>query len=137
MNRREFQSQLAGWWFHAVLLRNNEEFCASVFFGTPGTPRRKRYPWAPLSKVYVMLGNIDGQTMTLDNRFPNEEPARFKLLATELVASRPDVLITVTRQAAIAAKQETTAIPPLCARPRRPVSASFRRIAVSLVLAVP
>jgi hypothetical protein len=49
--------------------------------------------------------------MTLDNRFPNEEPARFKLLAAELVASRPDILVTVTRQAAIAAKQETTSIP--------------------------
>jgi putative ABC transport system substrate-binding protein len=49
--------------------------------------------------------------MMLDNRFPNEEPERFKILATELAASRPDILVTVTRQAAIAAKQVTTTIP--------------------------
>jgi putative tryptophan/tyrosine transport system substrate-binding protein len=100
-----------------------------------GNAEEEKIPLGALVEGLRDVGYTDGQTMTLDNRFPNEEPARFKLLATELVASRPDVLITVTRQAAIAAKQETTAIPPLCARPRRPVSASFRRIAVSLVLA--
>jgi putative tryptophan/tyrosine transport system substrate-binding protein len=55
--------------------------------------------------------NVDGQTMTLDNRFPNEEPERFKSLAAELAASRPDIIVTITRQAALAAKQATTTIP--------------------------
>ena len=47
----------------------------------------------------------------LEYRFPNEEPERFVSLAAELVTLRVDVLVAVTRLAALAAQRATTAIP--------------------------
>jgi putative ABC transport system substrate-binding protein len=57
------------------------------------------------------LGYVDGRTITLENRFPNEQPERFVSLAAELVGLRVDVLIAVTRLGALAAQRATTTIP--------------------------
>ena len=57
------------------------------------------------------LGYIDGKTIALEHRFPNEQPERFVSLAAELAALKPDVLIAVTQQAAVAAQRATTTIP--------------------------
>jgi ABC-type uncharacterized transport system substrate-binding protein len=57
------------------------------------------------------LGYIDGKTIALEHRFPNEQPERFVSLAAELAALKPDVLIAVSQQAAVAAQRATTAIP--------------------------
>jgi putative tryptophan/tyrosine transport system substrate-binding protein len=57
------------------------------------------------------LGYIDGKTITLEHRFPNEQPERFVSLAAELAALKPDVLIAVTQQAAVAAQRATATIP--------------------------
>jgi ABC-type uncharacterized transport system substrate-binding protein len=57
------------------------------------------------------LGYIDGKTIALEHRFPNEQPERFVSLAAELTALKPDVLIAVTQQAAVAAQRATTTIP--------------------------
>jgi putative tryptophan/tyrosine transport system substrate-binding protein len=56
-------------------------------------------------------GYIDGQTIRLEHRFPNEEPERFASLAAELVELKVDVFIAVTRPAAVAAQRATTTIP--------------------------
>src|SRR5215467_1746443 len=73
-----------------------------------GNAQEERIPLGALVEGLRDVGYVDGQTMTLDNRFPNEEPERFKSLAAELAAARPDIIVTVTRQAALAAKQATT-----------------------------
>ena len=57
------------------------------------------------------LGYVDGKTIALEQRFPNEMPERFKSMAAELVALNPDVLVAVTRPAAAAAQVATTTIP--------------------------
>jgi putative ABC transport system substrate-binding protein len=57
------------------------------------------------------LGYIDGRTVTLEHRFPNEQAERFVSLAAELVGLRVDVLVVVTGLAAAAAQWATTAIP--------------------------
>ena len=57
------------------------------------------------------LGYIDGKTIALEHRFPNEIPERFVSLAAELAALRPDVLVAVTRPAAMAAQRATKTIP--------------------------
>ena len=57
------------------------------------------------------LGYIDGKTIALEHRFPNEQPERFVTLAAELAALKPDILIAVTQQAAVAAQRATTTIP--------------------------
>jgi putative ABC transport system substrate-binding protein len=57
------------------------------------------------------LGYIDGRTVTLEQRFPNEQPDRFASLAAELAADRVDVLVASGTLAALAAQRATTAIP--------------------------
>ena len=42
---------------------------------------------------FAQLGYVDGQTIKLVHRFPDENPERFKSMAAELVALNPDVLM--------------------------------------------
>jgi putative ABC transport system substrate-binding protein len=42
---------------------------------------------------FARLGYVEGRTINLVHRFPNEIPARFENMAAELVALRPDVLM--------------------------------------------
>jgi putative ABC transport system substrate-binding protein len=64
-----------------------------------------------LLEGFKELGYVDGKTIVLEHRFPNEIPERFVSLAVELAALKPDVLVAVTRPAAIAAQRATTTIP--------------------------
>jgi putative ABC transport system substrate-binding protein len=57
------------------------------------------------------LGYIEGKNIVLENRFPAEQWERFISLAAELVQLNPDVLVAVSRPAAIAAQRATTTIP--------------------------
>jgi ABC-type uncharacterized transport system substrate-binding protein len=57
------------------------------------------------------VGYVEGKTIALEHRFPNEIPERFVSLAAELAALKPDVLVAVTRPAAVAAQRATTTIP--------------------------
>jgi putative ABC transport system substrate-binding protein len=56
-------------------------------------------------------GYIDRQTIILEHRFPNEQPERFVSLGAELAALKVDVLVAVTRLAAVAMQQATSTIP--------------------------
>jgi len=64
-----------------------------------------------LRQGLIDLGYVEGRTITLENRFPAEQPERFMSLATELALSKVDVLVAVTRPAALAAQSATTTIP--------------------------
>src|SRR5262249_5666793 len=57
------------------------------------------------------LGYVDRRTIVLEHRFPNETPERFVSLANELAALDIDVLVAVTRPAALAAQRATSTIP--------------------------
>jgi putative tryptophan/tyrosine transport system substrate-binding protein len=57
------------------------------------------------------LGYIEGRDIVLENRFPAEKSERFISLAAELVQLKPDVLVAVSRPAAIGAQRATTTIP--------------------------
>ena len=56
-------------------------------------------------------GYVEGQNVTLENRFPAEIPERFASLATELAALNVNVLVAINRVAALAAQRATTSIP--------------------------
>jgi putative ABC transport system substrate-binding protein len=64
-----------------------------------------------LTQGFASLGYVDGKTIVLEHRFPNEIPERFASQATELVALKVDVLVAVTQIAALAAQQATAIIP--------------------------
>jgi putative ABC transport system substrate-binding protein len=57
------------------------------------------------------FGYAEGQNIILENRFAAEIPERFSSLAAELAALNVNVLVAVTRIAALAAQRATTTIP--------------------------
>jgi putative tryptophan/tyrosine transport system substrate-binding protein len=57
------------------------------------------------------LGYTEGKTIVLENRFPAERPELFNSMAAELVTLNVDVLVAVTRPAALAAQRATKTIP--------------------------
>ena len=64
-----------------------------------------------LQQALNALGYINGRTITLEYRFPNEEPDRFASMAAELAASKVEVLVAVSTLSAMAAQRATTTIP--------------------------
>lgn len=57
------------------------------------------------------LGYEHGRNITLEHRFPNEIPERFRSMADELVALNVDVLVAVGTQTAPYAKNATSTVP--------------------------
>jgi putative tryptophan/tyrosine transport system substrate-binding protein len=57
------------------------------------------------------LGYEQGRNITLEHRFPNEIPERFRSMADELVALNVDVLVAVGTQTAPYAKNATSTVP--------------------------
>src|SRR4029077_1858881 len=56
-------------------------------------------------------GWFEGKDYILENRFPAEQHERFFTLADELAAQKVDLLVAVTRIAALAAQRATKTIP--------------------------
>jgi putative ABC transport system substrate-binding protein len=57
------------------------------------------------------LGYIEGRDLQIAYRYADGDPARLPALAAELVKLKPDVIVTASTSAALAAKQATTTIP--------------------------
>jgi putative ABC transport system substrate-binding protein len=57
------------------------------------------------------LGYIEGRTIILDHRFPNEMPDRFKRMAAELVSLNVDIIVSSGSNATPYAKNATATIP--------------------------
>jgi putative ABC transport system substrate-binding protein len=57
------------------------------------------------------VGYVDGSTVVLEHRFPNEKPDQFRKMAAELVALQPDVLVGIGANASPFLKQATNSIP--------------------------
>ena len=64
-----------------------------------------------LIKGFSDTGYIDGRTVALLHRFPSEEPAKFRAMASELAQSGVDVLVSIGANAAPSAKDATQTIP--------------------------
>jgi hypothetical protein len=62
-------------------------------------------------KAFNDLGYIEGKNITLEQRFPAENPDRFRSLAQELVDAKPDAIIAVTVLGAVELKKLTDTIP--------------------------
>ncbi|MBV9362218.1 MAG: ABC transporter substrate-binding protein [Betaproteobacteria bacterium] len=57
------------------------------------------------------LGFVEGKNVAIDWRFADGYPDRLPDLVAELIAQKPDVIITVTQIAALTAKKATSTIP--------------------------
>jgi putative ABC transport system substrate-binding protein len=114
MRRRDFIKGLGGasvaWLPSAHAQHANKNPRVGVLWHAGNAQEEAIYLGA-LQQGLEGLGYVDGKTITLEHRFPNEKPERFVSLANELAGLRPDVLVTVTQQATVAAKHATTSIP--------------------------
>jgi putative tryptophan/tyrosine transport system substrate-binding protein len=64
-----------------------------------------------LVEGFRKLGYVEGRNITLEHRFPNEMPERFKSMAAELVSLNVDALVCAGIQAALALQEATKTIP--------------------------
>jgi putative ABC transport system substrate-binding protein len=64
-----------------------------------------------LRQGFVDLGYVEGKTLVIEHIYAAEQYERFAANAAALVARNVDVLVAVTRLAAIAAQSATTTIP--------------------------
>ena len=71
------------------------------------------------------LGYVEGQSITIDARYAEGKLERLPALAAELVAARPDVIVTAGPQAARALKDATRTIPIVVAVVNDPVAAGL------------
>ena len=71
------------------------------------------------------LGYVEGQNVTIDARYADGSLERLPALATELVAAKPDVIVTAGLQAARALKNATSTVPVVLAVVSDPVAAGL------------
>jgi putative ABC transport system substrate-binding protein len=67
------------------------------------------------------LGWIDGKNITIEYRFAEQKNERLPELAADLVRLKVDLIVTVGRGPALAAKSATTTIPIVMTSPGDPV----------------
>lgn len=76
-----------------------------------GSAEEERIPLAAFREGLKRVGYEEGRNILVEHRYPNEEAAKFQRFAEELASMKVDVLVAVTRPAAIAAQRATRAIP--------------------------
>ena len=104
-------------------------------FGRPGPARiailddaseAARYQlWTAFRNRLAELGYVEGRDVSIEARFAGGNPDRLALLAAELVAGKPEVLVVVTTTAAVAAKKATSTIPIVALGPADPVQSGL------------
>ncbi len=113
MQRREFITLLSGaavWPLSAHAQQRGRVPRVGVLWHAGSAEEEGPY-FIALQQALNALGYIDGRTITLEHRFPNEEPDRFKSMAAELAASKVEVLVAVGTLSALAAQGAAAAIP--------------------------
>jgi putative tryptophan/tyrosine transport system substrate-binding protein len=114
MRRRNFLKFLCGTWvfwpFGAGARQTGRIARIGVLWHA-GSAQEEGSNFPALIAGFSDVGYVEGHTIILEHRFPNEEPARFRDMAAELVASGVDVLVAVGANAAPYAKQATTRVP--------------------------
>ena len=113
MRRRKFITILGGAaaWPLAARAQPTKKIPKVGVLWHAGTAEEEAIYLGALKQGFNDLGYIDGKTIALEHRFPNEQPERFASLAVELAALPVDVLVAVTPLAALAAQRATTTIP--------------------------
>ena len=81
--------------------------------------------WTAFRNRLRELGYVDGRNALIDARFAGGDPDRLRLLAAELVAGTPDVLVVATTTVAVAAKKATSTIPIVAVGPADPVKSGL------------
>ena len=113
MRRREFIAGLgsaAVWPLVAQGQRRRPQAKIGVLWHA-GSEREEAPFLTALRQGLADRGYVEGDNLSLDNRFAAEQYDRFNQLAAELVDSKVDVLVAVSPAAAAAAKRATSTVP--------------------------
>jgi len=89
------------------------------------TEDARRSLWASFRDGLREKGFVEGRNLVIAMRFAQGRADRLPALAAELVATRPDAIVTVTTTAAIAAKQATSRVPIVAIGPADPVKSGL------------
>jgi putative ABC transport system substrate-binding protein len=81
--------------------------------------------WLRFKRRLAELGHVEGKNLTIRQRFADGDAGRLSVLAAELVAWKPDVLVAVTTPAALAAKKATADVPIVALGPADPVKSGL------------
>jgi putative tryptophan/tyrosine transport system substrate-binding protein len=114
MRRRQFIIMLGGAVFAGPQMLRAQKAESSPRVGVlwhAGSAEEEGSNFKALVQGFADLGYIDGRSIILDHRFPNERPDQFRSMAAELAASRVDVLVSIGANAAPYAKAATSTIP--------------------------
>ena len=76
-------------------------------------------------KRLAELGFVDGKTIVIEERFAEGNTTRLNELARDLVASKPDIIVTPSVAPTIAARQATTTIPIVMVHAGNPIGAGL------------
>jgi putative tryptophan/tyrosine transport system substrate-binding protein len=116
VKRREFITLLGGWTAWPLVARAQQpermrRVGLLMSTGNPEDDPESRARIAALRQGLKKLGWTEGHNIQLDYRWARGDANQFQMIAKELVALRPDVIIAVTTTACIALKRETATIP--------------------------
>jgi putative ABC transport system substrate-binding protein len=64
-----------------------------------------------VTQGFTDLGYVEGKNIVFEERFPDEQPARFAALAAELVSLNVDIIVAPSTPSALAAQKATSTIP--------------------------
>jgi putative ABC transport system substrate-binding protein len=122
VRRRDFITLLGGAAAWPLAARAQQQRRIGVLMSTGATD--PSYV-AVFVQVLRQLGWIDGQNLRLDIRWHENSPERGRALATELVATAPDVILTASTANLTALQQATRTIPIVFLQVSDPVAQGF------------
>src|SRR5215475_11292565 len=128
MRRREFIAGIAGAaaWPLAVRAQQGDRVrrVGVLMSGSENDPRTEAQ-LSEFTKGLEVLGWIDGRNLRMDVRWAAGNIAQMRILAKELVALQPDVILANSTPVTAALQQETRTLPIVFSTPADPVGDGF------------
>ena len=119
--RRCLQAFAAAWACGVVRAQSPADRAARIAIIDVDAPSVREEHWAGFRKRLAEQGFAEGKNLTIDARHANGERSRLDAIAADVAATSPDVIVTVTTNAAQAAKKATSSIPIVALGPSDPV----------------
>jgi putative tryptophan/tyrosine transport system substrate-binding protein len=115
MKRRQFIQLLGGaavgWPVAASAQQSPNKIPVVGVLWHAGSAEEEDVYLSVLLKAFHDLGYVEGKNIHLEQRFPAENPERFRTLGEELVDAHPAVLVAITAFGAVTLKKLTSSIP--------------------------
>src|ERR1700674_1930606 len=127
MYRRTFLGSVAGGLLVRRLVARAQEPQRLAIIGFPAnfSSRDTKLSLDAFRAGLQDLGYVDGQNITIVARYAEGDPERLPALAAELIAAKPDMIVTAGLQAARALKNATTSVPVVLAVVSDPLAAGL------------